>query len=228
MCPLCEKRRAKRFCPAQGAAICPLCCGTYREVTLDCPLDCPHLRASRQHGAREAAAAPESPPVTPELSISQGWLLSHEELLEYLAAAAGEYWLREPQLTDPDLLDALRHLAATLAAERAGVVFESRPAGALRERLCRHLRQAMAAYRPQARGLGPAPPPRSPDWEMAVVYLARWVRQRANARPRSRLCWEALAPQILAARPAGASPGLVLGAGGSGPPAGGSRLIVAP
>lgn len=227
MCPLCEKRRAKRFCPAQGAAICPLCCGTYREVTLDCPLDCPHLRASRQHGARDTAAAPEFEPITPDLSISNTWLDSHEELLNSLAGAAGDFWTQEPSLADPDLLDALRHLAATLAAERAGLVFESLPAGALRERLCRHLRRAIAAYRPQAQGLALAPVPRPLDWEMAVVYVARLVHALANGRPRSRLCWERLAPKAMAVRQAGASR-LLTGAGGGGARAGGSALIVAP
>src|SRR5438094_10345683 len=49
VCPICHKRKAKRFCPAKGENICSLCCGTEREVTIDCPADCPHLIASRQY-----------------------------------------------------------------------------------------------------------------------------------------------------------------------------------
>ncbi|MGH9526949.1 MAG: hypothetical protein ACRD2F_09765 [Terriglobales bacterium] len=210
MCPLCEKRRAKRFCPAQGAAICPLCCGRFREVTLDCPLDCPHLRASREHGARDSAEPPASPPLAPELEISAAWLAGHEDLLQHLAGAVGAYWAREPRLADPDLLDVLRHLAATLAAERAGVVFESLPSGALREGLFRQIQQAFAAYRPRPRGLGPAPPPRAQDWEMAVVYLGRAVRLRGNGRPRSRLCLEWLAPEAAAAAARRGGAGLIV------------------
>src|SRR2546422_5223162 len=48
ICPICHKRKAKRFCPARGDSICSVCCGTEREVTIDCPSDCPHLIASRQ------------------------------------------------------------------------------------------------------------------------------------------------------------------------------------
>src|SRR5437762_13286709 len=48
-CPICHKRKAKRFCPARGDSICSQCCGTEREVTIDCPSDCPHLVASRQY-----------------------------------------------------------------------------------------------------------------------------------------------------------------------------------
>ena len=39
-CPICEKRPAKRFCPAKGEKICAICCGEGREVTIDCPMDC--------------------------------------------------------------------------------------------------------------------------------------------------------------------------------------------
>src|SRR6185437_3901085 len=48
-CPICEKRKPKRFCPAKGEKICAICCGTYREVTIDCPVDCPHLIAARRY-----------------------------------------------------------------------------------------------------------------------------------------------------------------------------------
>ena len=46
-CPICQKRKAKRFCPGKDESICPVCCGTEREVTIDCPGDCPYLVASR-------------------------------------------------------------------------------------------------------------------------------------------------------------------------------------
>ena len=48
-CAICEKRKAKRFCPAVHGRICPQCCGEQREVTLDCPSDCPYLRQAREH-----------------------------------------------------------------------------------------------------------------------------------------------------------------------------------
>src|SRR3989442_2247168 len=42
-CPIFEKRKPGRFCPAKGEKICAVCCGTEREVTLDCPADCAYL-----------------------------------------------------------------------------------------------------------------------------------------------------------------------------------------
>ena len=194
MCPLCEKRRAKRFCPAQGEAICAPCCGSYREVTLDCPLSCPHLRASRAHGARETSLEPP-PPVSPELRLPPHFGGDHEDLLRSLCAEIGGFWAESPALSDPDLLDVLRHVAQTWAAQRAGVVFESHPTGALREGLYRRLQDALREYRPPQRGLAAPPPQRAEELEMAVVYLARLVRLRANGRPGSRLCLEWLAPE---------------------------------
>ncbi len=47
-CPICEKRKAARFCPAKGEKICAVCCGTEREVTIDCPSDCAYLLAAHR------------------------------------------------------------------------------------------------------------------------------------------------------------------------------------
>ena len=41
-CALCKTRSEKRFCPALHEKICAPCCGTEREVTLDCPSTCPY------------------------------------------------------------------------------------------------------------------------------------------------------------------------------------------
>src|SRR5205807_4857589 len=48
-CAICEIRKEKRFCPAIHRRICPQCCGEQREVTLDCPSDCPYLLQAREH-----------------------------------------------------------------------------------------------------------------------------------------------------------------------------------
>jgi hypothetical protein len=48
ICPLCEKRKAKRYCPAKGEMICAICCGEKREVSIDCSSDCPYLIAAHR------------------------------------------------------------------------------------------------------------------------------------------------------------------------------------
>ena len=49
VCPICNKRKAKRPCPARAESICSICCGTEREVTIDCPSDCMYLVVSREY-----------------------------------------------------------------------------------------------------------------------------------------------------------------------------------
>ena len=48
-CAICQIRRPRRFCPGVRGDICSLCCGTEREVTVNCPLDCEYLQEARKH-----------------------------------------------------------------------------------------------------------------------------------------------------------------------------------
>src|SRR5258707_1368017 len=66
-CPICEKRKPNRFCPAKGETICAICCGTGREVTIDCTPDCPHLAAAHRYEDEHPRALP---PETPLLDVN--------------------------------------------------------------------------------------------------------------------------------------------------------------
>src|SRR5579875_3093926 len=79
ICPICQKRKAKRHCPAKSEMICAICCGTEREVTIDCPLDCPHLVASRQHYDSRRAVDWAKVPFADQ-RIPQSVLEVHEQL----------------------------------------------------------------------------------------------------------------------------------------------------
>ena len=49
VCKICGRRRARRYCPAVHGEICTICCGTEREVSLLCPLDCEYLQEAHRH-----------------------------------------------------------------------------------------------------------------------------------------------------------------------------------
>ena len=51
LCPSCNRRKARRECPALGRAICPICCGTKRLVEIQCPSNCAYLASAREHPA---------------------------------------------------------------------------------------------------------------------------------------------------------------------------------
>lgn len=39
-CVHCRKAKGKRYCPAKQDDICPKCCGEFRGIDINCPLDC--------------------------------------------------------------------------------------------------------------------------------------------------------------------------------------------
>ena len=81
-CPLCEKRKPKRYCPAKGTKICSLCCGTEREVTIDCPFDCRYLEESRERDY-QGNLDPKNFPYK-EVRVEEHFLTEHAELLNAL------------------------------------------------------------------------------------------------------------------------------------------------
>ncbi len=89
-CAICNERREKRFCPAVHGRICPQCCGEQREVTLDCPSDCPYLLQSRQQRAQAQNERPEQvdpAALFPEVEIDERFLYEREELILGLSFA---------------------------------------------------------------------------------------------------------------------------------------------
>ena len=98
-CAICEERKEKRFCPAVHGKICPQCCGEQREVTLDCPSDCPYLLQAREHatthrantqnertGGRDSEALFAEAEI-PDVQIPQQFLYEREELILGLSFA---------------------------------------------------------------------------------------------------------------------------------------------
>src|SRR5882762_8672615 len=58
-CPICEKRKPARFCPAKDEKICAVCCGTCREVTLVCPSVCSYLLSAHCFEYEHHGSLPE-------------------------------------------------------------------------------------------------------------------------------------------------------------------------
>ncbi len=100
--------------------ICPQCCGEQREVTLDCPSECPYLLQARQQARendtpREVTDA-ERAAMFPDVEIAEQFLYEREHLIMGLSfalaksARAGRSLDGRP-LTDRDLISALTALA---------------------------------------------------------------------------------------------------------------------
>jgi len=196
-CALCEVRKEKRFCPAVHGKICPQCCGEQREVTLDCPSDCPYLLQSR-HQAREHDAhqvptgTEERAALFPEIEISEQFLYEREELilgLSYALAksARAERLLDGQPLMDRDLMAALSSLAKSYETlVNSKLIYEQPTANLAHQKVAREVETMVREFREaEQRHIGHT---RLRDSEVlkALVFLLRLARGRTSGRPKSR------------------------------------------
>jgi hypothetical protein len=140
-CPICEKRKAERFCPAKGEKICAVCCGTEREVSIDCPPDCSYLAAAHRYEDQHQRSLPENTALL-DVKVSQDVIYAHQNVLSGLAFTAAKFSAAHPATTDPDVLDALHALAETYKTLGSGILYEKPPDATLP----RELYAALAAF----------------------------------------------------------------------------------
>lgn len=202
-CPICEKRKPERFCPAKGEKICAVCCGREREVSIDCPADCTYLISAHRY---EDQHERELPPDTPllDVKVSRDDIYANQELLSGIAFAVAKFYSAHPATADPDVLAAIEALAETYKTLRSGILYEKPPVAPLP----RELYAALAAFLNEAKQhpadapgfAGPNRPPiKDSEIFALLVFLYRMGLLRTNGRPRSRRFVEFLRGQFPAA-----------------------------
>jgi hypothetical protein len=190
-CPICEKRKAARFCPAKGEKICAVCCGTYREVTIDCPPDCSYLVAAYRYEDEHQRELPADTPLL-EVKISRDAIYTHQAVLSGIAFATAKFCAARPDASDPDILSALEALTGTYKTLSSGILYEKPPVAPIQ----RELYGALAAFlneakqNPAAQGnpLAGSGASHIKDSEIfsLLVFLYRMGLLRTNGRPRAR------------------------------------------
>lgn len=152
LCPSCGSRRGKRACPALGREICAVCCGTKRQVDIQCPPTCAYLSSARSHPSAAVVRRRESDlrfivPLVRDLTDAQ-----HRLLLFFQAVVIKHARGALPPLIDEDVAAAARAVAATLETARKGIIYEHQAESAPAQRLASELGQAVAdlARRPDA------------------------------------------------------------------------------
>jgi hypothetical protein len=196
-CPICEKRKAERFCPAKGEKICAVCCGREREVSIDCPSDCSYLIAARRYEDQHQRSLPEDTPLL-DVKVPQDVIYTHQSVLSGLAFTAATFSAAHPATTDPDVLAALQALAETYKTLGSGILYEKPPDA----RLPRELYTALAAFlneSKQQNERAAASPVRDSEVFTLLVFLYRMGLLRTNGRPRARRYIEFLRNQFPAA-----------------------------
>jgi hypothetical protein len=182
-CPLCSVRSAKRFCPAKSTEICPVCCGTKREIEIDCPGDCPHLKAGRTY---ESAKRPPDPELMAMVErFDEDFLQQFSPILDVLSRAVNEERQVSPWLVDNDVIETYKALTATLKTLSGGIYYESLPEGPLRIALFQRLRRTLDEL------MQPQPDARRDALKVSEAievtsFLTLAATANASGRPRSR------------------------------------------
>src|SRR4051812_14328649 len=125
LCKICQKRRARRFCPAVSGDICTICCGTEREVSLSCPLECLYLQEA--HKRETPVEIAEGQISNPDIRVTEEFVRDHEELLLFSIYSLVEAALRSPGTNDSDLMAVLEALIQTHRTLESGLFYETRP-----------------------------------------------------------------------------------------------------
>jgi hypothetical protein len=186
-CAICEVRKEKRFCPAVHGRICAQCCGEQREVTLDCPNDCPYLQQAREHEKRSGLAQAERDALFPEVEISEQFLYEREHLILGLSFALARSARANRSLTDRDLISALSTSAKSLETlVNSSLIYEQPTANVAHQAIAAEMQTMVKEFREaEEKHLGYT---RLRDSEVlrALVFLLRMGLGRTSGRPKSR------------------------------------------
>lgn len=195
LCPLCEKRKASRYCPRKAEQICAVCCGTGREVTIDCPVDCVYLSAAHRYENEHQRVIPADTPFLEE-RLPADVMHTHQQLLTALAFSIAKFSAANPDAHDPDILNALQALAQTYKTLGTGIYYEKPPEAPLPRELYGALIALFAEIkRKQAETPGSAAL-QDRNVFVLLVFLFRMGLLRTNGRPRSRRFIEFLRGQF--------------------------------
>lgn len=194
-CPICEKRKAERSCPAKAEKICAVCCGTEREVTIDCPSDCAYLISAHRYESDHPRDLPADAPLLEE-TIPKDLLYTHQQLMATLAFSIAKFCAAQPAAVDDDILSALEALAQTHKTRSSGLIYELPPQAPLQRALYAALTAFLDEIKKQQAERAASPPFKDIDLFYLLVFLYRMGLLRTNGRPRSRLFIEFLRGQF--------------------------------
>lgn len=186
-CAICEARKEKRFCPAIHGRICPQCCGEQREVTLDCPSDCPYLQQAREHEKPRPAEQFEAAALFLQVEISDQFTYEREHLLMGLSYALANAAHADPSLNDRDLIFALSAMCTSYERlANSGLHYEQPMPGRAQQAVAAQVEEMLKRYRETEQKQRGYSTLRDSDVLKALVFLVRLGYGRTSGRPKSR------------------------------------------
>lgn len=196
ICPICNKRRAERYCPAKGEKICAVDCGTEREVSIDCPSDCTYLIAAHRWEQEHPKPLAENDIPFPDVSFSEDLVHTRQYVLSGLIYTVQVYALEQRALDDGEVFTALQALAEARRTLLSGIYYEKPPDAPL----AAGLYAALSKYIEEEKKHGAEHPeyPALKDTEIfyLMVFFLRFGKLRSNGRRRTRAFLEFLRTQF--------------------------------
>ena len=180
--------------------ICPQCCGEQREITLDCPSDCPYLLQARQQSREHATAhshdgrtdpqdrqGPFSEIEIPDVEIVDQFLYEREELILGLSYALVKSARDDRSLMDRDLIAALSLLAKhyqTLV--NSSLIYEPPTTNIAHQNIAREVETMVREFREAEEEHLGYNRLRDSDVLKALVFLLHMGLSETSGRPKSR------------------------------------------
>jgi hypothetical protein len=210
-CSICDVRREKRFCLAVHDRICPQCCGEQREVTLDCPSECPYLQQARQHEKPRNFDDMPVDEVFPRIDIREDFVEQHRPLIAGVLQTLGRISRADRNLNDRDIIGGMAKMAASYQTlVGSGLLYQEPVASPAQLKLIEQLRRLLEEFREvEQRHLGRTTL-RDADIMLMLVFTLRLAHLHTSGRPRSRGFIDFLQqqfPEVPASADAAAVPG---------------------
>ena len=183
-CKICETRKPRRYCPGVEGNICAICCGTQREVTVDCPLECPYLREAHEREKKPDLDPKQFP--NADIRVNDEFLRRNEPLLIIIAAVLAQKARESRATIDKDVGEALESLVRTYRTLQSGLVYESRPESPHARSLQTAVQEKLEDVRRRLAEAGQPAVLRDADVLGIVTFLQRLEISHNNGRPKSR------------------------------------------
>jgi hypothetical protein len=196
ICPICNKRRAERYCPAKGEKICAIDCGTEREVTIDCPSDCVYLIAAHRWEQSHPKPLVEGDVPFPDISFPSDLIHTRQAVLSGLGYTVVVYAADQRSLTDLDVFTALQAMAETRRTLLSGIYYEKPPSYPVAAGLYAAFAKFIEDEKKRAAEHPEFPALKDTEIFHLLVFFLRFGRLRSNGRPRTRAFLEFLRSQF--------------------------------
>ena len=182
-CKLCEKRRARRHCPGVEGEICSQCCGSQREITIECPASCEYLKEARFHEQPPAVTEDQLP--NPDIRLSEKFLRDTEPLVFTLAVALKRA-METGGAVDFDAREALDAEIRTYRTLQTGLIYDTRAPNPYAAAIQQKLREAVEQFSKELAAQRGMITVRDADVLGVLVFLQLLEMRYNNGRRRGR------------------------------------------